>query len=436
MPALTAAEPAAVTDAALAFCRDCLREATAGLRRCAACGSPRVFGHPALRSMTIAHVDCDAFFATVEKRDDPSLADKPVIVGGGKRGVVSTACYVARIQGVKSAMPMFKALKLCPDAVVVRPNFAKYVEASRAVKSRMLALTPLVESLSIDEAFLDLSGTEALHHAPPALALARFAKDVEREVGITVSIGMASNKFLAKIASELDKPRGFAALSLDEAPAFLAPRPIDFIWGVGPAFATSLARDGFRTIGDLQRTEARDLGRRYGDQGLRLARLSLGQDARNVEPNRERKSVGAESTFDTDLRDASELAARLFRLCEKVAGRMRDSDLAGAVVTLKLKTTDFRIRTRAQALTSPTRLAGRIFETARRMLEKEADGTAFRLIGVAVSELRPGAEADPPDLERRNERLDAIETAVSNLRSRFGQDVVDRAFARRPRDGR
>lgn len=386
--------------------------------------------------MTIAHVDCDAFFATVEKRDDPSLVDKPVIVGGGKRGVVSTACYVARIRGVKSAMPMFKALKLCPDAVVVRPSFAKYVEASRAVKSRMLALTPLVESLSIDEAFLDLAGTETLHHAPPALVLARFAKDVEREVGITVSIGMASNKFLAKIASELDKPRGFAALSIGEAPAFLALRPIDFIWGVGPAFATSLNRDGFRTIGDLQRADARDLARRYGEQGLRLARLSLGQDARKVEPNRERKSVGAEATFDADIRDQGELAARLFRLCEKVAGRMRADDVSGAVVTLKLKTTDFRIRTRAHALSSPTRLAGRIFDAARRMLEKEADGTAFRLIGVALSELRPAAEADPPDLERRHDRLDAIETAISDLRARFGPDAVDRAFARRPRDGR
>lgn len=421
-----------MASAALAFCRDCLTEANPGARRCRRCGGPRISGHPALRAMTIAHVDCDAFFATIEKRDDPSLADKPVIVGGGKRGVVSTACYVARIRGVRSAMPMFKALKLCPDAVVVKPNFQKYVEASRAVRARMLALTPLVEPLSIDEAFLDLSGTEKLHRLPPAVALARFAQDVEREVGITVSVGMASNKFLAKIASELDKPRGFATLSIEEAPAFLAPKPVDFLWGVGPAFAETLRRDGLVTIGDLQRAEPRDLARRYGDQGLRLSRLAFGQDARRVEPDRARKSVGAETTFDVDLARLEDLEARLFRLCEKVADRMRADEVSGSVVTLKLKTTDFRSRTRAHALPSPTRLAARIFEAARRMLAREADGTAFRLIGVSLSELGPASEADPPDLERRHARLDAIETAVATLRAKFGQESVDRAFARRP----
>ncbi|PZQ11638.1 MAG: DNA polymerase IV [Ancylobacter novellus] len=425
-----------MTGAALAFCRDCLAEQKAEARRCARCGGPRVARHAELAAMTVAHVDCDAFFASIEKRDDPSLADKPVIVGGGKRGVVSTACYVARIRGVRSAMPMFKALKLCPDAVVVKPNFAKYVEASRAVRARMLALTPLVEPLSIDEAFLDLAGTERLHRLPPAIALARFALEVEREVGITVSIGMASNKFLAKIASELDKPRGFATLSLSEAPGFLAPKPVGFLWGVGPAFAETLARDGLRTIGDLQRADARDLARRYGEQGLRLSRLAFGEDSRRVEPGRARKSVGAETTFDTDLVGLEELEARLFRCCEKVAGRMREDGASGTVVTLKLKSADFRSRTRAHALPSPTRLAARIFEAARRMLAKEADGTAFRLIGVSLSDLRPAAEADPPDLERRNERLDAIETAVSALRAKFGQDSVERAFARRPpRDG-
>ncbi|MGA0531520.1 DNA polymerase IV [Hansschlegelia sp. KR7-227] len=418
---------------ALSFCRDCLAPAP-GRARCAACGSPRIARHDRLGAMTVAHVDCDAFFAAVEKRDDPSLAERPVIVGGGKRGVVSTACYVARISGVRSAMPMFKALKLCPDAVVVKPNFAKYVEASRAVKAKMLALTPLVEPLSIDEAFLDLSGTERLHHALPAVALARFAKEVERDVGITVSIGMASNKFLAKIASDLDKPRGFAALSIEEAPAFLAPRPVEFLWGVGPAFAETLRRDGLRTIGDLQRAEPRDLARRYGESGLRLSRLAFGRDDRPVQPNRERKSVGAETTFDVDVSDADELAARLWPLCEKVADRMRADAIAGRTITLKLKTSDFRSRTRAHALPSPTRLAARIFGAARDMLRREADGAAFRLIGVSLSDLCPAIEADPPDLERRYEKLDRIETAVADLRARFGRDSVDRAFARRRGD--
>jgi DNA polymerase-4 len=420
---------------ALAFCRDCLAETARGAVRCAACGGPRVARHPRLRAMTIAHVDCDAFFASIEKRDDPALADKPVIVGGGRRGVVSTCCYIARIRGVRSAMPMFKALKLCPDAVIVKPSFAKYVEASRAVKAKMLALTPTVEPLSIDEAFLDLSGTDRLHRLPPAIALARFALEVERDVGITVSIGMASNKFLAKIASEIDKPRGFAALSAEDAPAFLAPKPVGFLWGVGPAFAATLERDGLRTIADLQRAEPAELARRYGEQGLRLARLSRGQDARKVEPDRARKSVGAETTFDADLSDAEALEARLWRLCEKVAGRLRAEGAAGSVVTLKLKTADFRSRTRAHALPSPTRLAARIFEAARRLLAKETDGTPFRLIGVSLSELGPASSADPPDLERRHARLDAIETAVADLRARFGEEAVDRAFARRPPKG-
>lgn len=421
--------------APFAFCRDCLTPAGAG-PRCRACGSPRIARHPGLGRMTIAHVDCDAFFATVEKRDDPSLADRPVIIGGGKRGVVSTACYVARIRGVKSAMPMFKALKLCPDAVVIKPNFAKYVEASRAVRAKMLALTPLVEPLSIDEAFLDLSGTEALHGAVPALVLARFAQEVERDVGISVSIGLASNKFLAKIASDLDKPRGFATLSIEEAPAFLAPRPVGFLWGVGPAFAETLTRDGLRTIGDLQRAEPRDLARRYGDGGLRLSRLAFGRDDRKVTPDRERKSVGAETTFDSDVARLDDLAPHLFRLSEKVADRLRADGIAGQTVTLKLKTADFRLRTRAHALPAPTRLAGRIFETARALLTRETDGTAFRLIGVAVSELAPEALADPRDLvDDRTEKLAAVEAAVATLRARFGHQSVERAFAKRPPRG-
>ncbi|GLK75495.1 DNA polymerase IV [Methylopila jiangsuensis] len=421
-----------MTGGAFAFCRDCLTPAGAA-PRCRACGSPRLARHPELARMTIAHVDCDAFFAAVEKRDDPSLVDRPVIIGGGKRGVVSTACYVARISGVKSAMPMFKALKLCPDAVVIRPNMAKYVEVGRAVRAKMLALTPLVEPLSIDEAFLDLSGTEALHKAPPAVALAGFAREVERDLGISVSVGLASNKFLAKIASDLDKPRGFAVLSADEAPAFLAPRPVGFLWGVGPAFAETLTRDGYRTIGDLQRAEASTLARAYGESGLRLAQLAFGRDNRRVNPDRERKSVGAETTFDADIRDPDELARHLWRMSEKVADRLRAGGIAGRTVTLKLKTADFRLRTRAGALPAPTRLAQRIFETAQRLMRKEAAGEAFRLIGVSVSDLAPAAAADPRDLvDDRSEKLGAIETAVADLRARFGRDAVERAFALRP----
>ena len=187
------------------------------------CGSPRLVRHPELAHLAIAHVDCDAFYAAIEKRDNPALRDKPLIVGGGHRGVVATACYIARTYGVRSAMPMFEARRLCPHAEVVRPDMAKYAAAGREVRARMLDLTPLVEPLSIDEAFLDLSGTARLHGLAPAKTLARFAKRVEAEIGITVSIGLSHNKFLAKVASDLDKPRGFSVLGAGEAAAFLAP---------------------------------------------------------------------------------------------------------------------------------------------------------------------------------------------------------------------
>ena len=214
----------------MSFCRDCLSDAADSATRCAACRSPRLARHPELHSLTIAHVDCDAFYATIEKRDNPDIADKPVVVGGGTRGVVAAACYVARTYGVRSAMPMFEAKRRCPDAIVIKPNMAKYVQVGREVRRAMFALTPLVEPLSIDEAFLDLNGTERLHGKSAAKALAGFATKVERDLGITVSIGLSANKFLAKIASDLDKPRGFAVLGAAEAVSFLASKPVGFIY--------------------------------------------------------------------------------------------------------------------------------------------------------------------------------------------------------------
>ena len=309
--------------AALAFCRDCLTEAAPGALRCRACGSPRIARHDELGTLSIAHVDCDAFYAAVEKRDDPSLVDKPLIIGGGRRGVVSTCCYVARIHGVRSAMPMFKALQLCPEAVVIKPNMEKYVGVGRQVRQAMRALTPLVEPLSIDEAFLDLTGTERLHGAPPAVVLARFARSVEREIGITVSVGLSYNKFLAKIASDMDKPRGFAAIGRAEALDFLGTKPVSLIWGVGRAAQEALEREGFRLIADLRRLDEGDLMRRFGAMGLRLARLSRGIDDRRVSPDEETKSISAETTFDTDIRDPRTLEKKLFLLCEKVSARAK-----------------------------------------------------------------------------------------------------------------
>lgn len=411
--------------AALAFCRDCLSEAAPGALRCQACGSPRIARHAELASLSIAHVDCDAFYAAVEKRDDPSLVDRAVIIGGGRRGVVSTCCYVARIHGVRSAMPMFKALQLCPDAVVIKPNMEKYVRVGRQVRQAMLALTPLVEPLSIDEAFLDLTGTERLHGAAAAVVLARFARTVEREIGITVSVGLSYNKFLAKIASDMDKPRGFAAIGRAEALDFLGSKPVSLIWGVGRATQEALEREGFRLIADLRRLDEGELMRRFGAMGLRLSRLSRGIDERRVSPDEETKSISAETTFDTDIRDARTLEKKLFLLSEKVSARAKAQGFAGTTVTLKLKTADFKIRTRSRALPSPTLLAARLFETGRDMLMKEADGTAYRLIGIGLSELTDPGRADPADLvDPSIARSVKVEGAVDALRTRFGNAAV------------
>jgi DNA polymerase IV len=410
-----------------AFCRDCLADALALSTRCGACGSPRIVRHDELAKLSIAHVDCDAFYATIEKRDDPTLAAEPVIVGGGRRGVVAAACYIARTYGVRSAMPMFEALRLCPHARVVRPNMEKYSRVGREVRQMMLALTPLVEPLSIDEAFLDLSGTERLHGLSAAKVLARFAVEVEKRLAITVSIGLSCNKFLAKIASDLDKPRGFAVLGATEAPAFLAPKPVGFIFGVGKVSAVRLARDGFVRIADLQKVSELEMMRRYGEEGRRLVRLARGIDPRKVSADRETKSVSAETTFERDIADFRALERILWSQTEEVSARLKEKALAGATVTLKLKTADFRIRTRAHSFDSPTQLAGKIFAAARTLLERETDGTKFRLLGVGLSALTTADHADPADFV--DGRAAEAEHAVDRVRARFGEDAVVRGLA-------
>jgi DNA polymerase-4 len=422
---VTALAPAA--DGPRCFCRDCLADLDFAARRCGACGSPRLVRHRALPSLHLAHIDCDAFYATVEKRDNPELADKPLIIGGGKRGVVAAACYISRTFGVRSAMPMFKALALCPQAVVIRPDMAKYVRVGREVRHAMQALTPLVEPLSIDEAFLDLGGTARVHGMMPAKVLARFARDVERNIGITVSVGLSCNKFLAKIASDLDKPRGFAALDQEEAHALLAEKPVGFIFGVGPATQERLVQRGFRTIADLQRADEIELMKQFSTEGARLWRLARGIDDRKVVADRGAKTISSETTFETDIRDFATLERLLWRLSEKVSARLKTANLAGSTITLKLKTADFRQRTRSQTVHSPTQLAAKIFATSREMLAKEIDGTAFRLMGTGVSALKPGSVADDTDmLDRRSAHA---ERAMDDLRKKFGSAAVMRGIA-------
>jgi DNA polymerase IV len=422
---VTSAAPA--VERPTCFCRDCLHDLDIAARRCGDCGSPRLVRHRALPSLTLAHIDCDAFYATVEKRDNPEIADKPVIIGGGKRGVVAAACYIARTFGVRSAMPMFKALALCPQAIVIRPDMAKYVRVGREVRHAMQALTPLVEPLSIDEAFLDLAGTQRVHGMIPAKVLARFAREVERDIGITVSVGLSRNKFLAKIASDLDKPRGFATLDQEEARAMLAEKPVGFIFGVGPATQEKLSQRGFRTIADLQRADEIDLMKQFATEGRRLWRLARGIDDRAVVADRGAKTISSETTFETDIRDFATLEKLLWRLSEKVSSRLKNGELAGSTITLKLKTADFRQRTRSQSIHAPTQLAAKIFAITREMLAREIDGTAFRLMGAGVSALRPGSQADDTDmLDRRSAHA---ERAIDDLRRKFGNSAVIRGIA-------
>ncbi len=415
-----------------ALCTDCLQQFQTGAR-CPACRSPRVVSHPELWDLTIAHKDCDAFFASVEKRDNPELRDKPVIVGGGQRGVVSTACYIARIRGVRSAMPMFQALKLCPDAVVVRPRMEAYVAASRQVRALMDELTPVIEPLSLDEAFMDLTGTTRLHGKPPAVMLARLVKRMKDELGLTGSIGLSHNKFLAKVASDLDKPRGFSVIGRAETVSFLRPKPVRLIWGIGPAAQDTLDRAGIRTFDDLLRWDKEDLTRRFGHMGERLWHLARGEDYRRVSPNEPVKSISKETTFFEDITDTDLLDGHIWRLSEQVSSRAKARDMAGRVVTLKLKTAQFKTLTRRVSLHQPTQLADTIYRQARALYDQSGLRGPFRLIGVGISDLCAAADADREAdlLDPGADKRARAERATDAIRAKFGHDAIVKGRALR-----
>jgi DNA polymerase IV len=415
-----------------ALCRDCLTTFDSETR-CPACRSPRVTRHPELFDLGIAHMDCDAFYASVEKRDNPDLADKPVIIGGGRRGVVSTACYLARIKGVKSAMPMFQALKLCPEAVVIKPRFDAYVKASRAIRAMMDELTPLVEPLSLDEAFMDLRGTAKLHHAPPAVMLARLIKRMKDELGLTGSIGLSHNKFLAKVASDLEKPRGFSIIGKEETTAFLRPKSVRLIWGIGPAAQASLDAAGIRTFDDLLRWDRRDLHARFGSTGERLYALARGEDGRRISPNAPVKTLSNETTFHENTADPDILDGHLWRMAEKVSARAKATDKAGRVVQLKLKTADFRLISKRQSLHHPTQLADTIYRTARGLFDQVSGAGHYRLLGVGLSDITAAADADRTGdlLDPGADQRAKAEQATDVIRQRFGSDAIIKGRALR-----
>ena len=408
-----------------AFCRDCLTVCKSKLR-CEHCASPRVLKHPELFELSIAHMDCDAFYASIEKRDNPDIADKPVIVGGGKRGVVSTACYIARINGVHSAMPMFKALKLCPNAVVVPPRMDIYVKVSKQIKRFMSELSPMIEPLSLDEAFIDLTGTEKLHGAPPAIMLARLVKRMEDEIGISGSIGLSHNKFLAKLASDLDKPRGFSIISQRETLDLLAPLPIKKIWGAGPVLQRKLQSDGIQTFADLRRRDLKVLVKRYGTMGNRLWHLARGIDHRSITTREPVKTISKEITFFEDTSDTDLLDGHLWRLAEKVSDRCKARNYAGKTVNLKVKKADFKLLTRSITLNEPTQMTDRIYTNVRRMLNSIIDNAPFRLVGVGISHLTKPEDADQfmDLLEQDAAKRAKAERATDTIRKRFGKDSI------------
>jgi DNA polymerase-4 len=382
-----------------ALCRDCCEWGGIGTPCCSGCGSTRLVSHSELESLHIAHIDCDAFYASVEKRDRPELREEPVIVGHpGGRGVVTTACYIARRTGVRSAMPMFQALELCPGATVIPPNMGKYRDVGLEVREIFREATEAIEPVSLDEAYLDLSPEHRCADMPAAEALALIAHRVESEIGITVSIGLAPNKLLAKLASELQKPRGFSVIGKGEARSFLAGLAVSKINGVGPATAQRLKAAGIETIADLQQVSETELVARHGKFGRRLARFAVGEDDRAVTPDRPTKSISAETTFRKDTGSIDELMATLEALAPRVASSLVRKGLAGSAVVVKLKTAGFQIVTRTRRLAHPTQRADVLIEAARGLVEKEADGRLFRLAGIGVDGIVPSAEADPPDL--------------------------------------
>ena len=371
-------------------------------------------------------MDCDSFYASVEKRDCPELIDKPVIIGGGRRGVVSTACYIARIRGVHSAMPIYRALKLCPDAVVIRPRMKLYAEISLQIRKMMLELTPSVEPISLDEAFLDLGGTQRLHKKPPAVLLAELTNRIKNELGLTGSIGLSHNKFLAKVASDLNKPNGFSIIGKQETEKFLFNKPVNILWGVGAGTKEKLGAMGIKTLSDLLRWEESDFVRKFGTSGKRLKALASGKDNRRVMAERLIKSISNETTFGEDILKHEILIGHLWRMCEKVSDRAKSREIAGKVGVIKLKTDKHRLITRRLTFKEPTNMADRLFNALEPLLKSEIKEVKFRLLGVTLTGLCDQKYADLTNdlLDPNAQNRQKAELATDKIRRKFGVNAI------------
>jgi len=409
----------------ITVCRECFKTFNEKKEFCNKCYSANLISNNEIENLNIAHVDCDAFYAAIEKRDNPKYKNFPIIIGGGKRGVVATACYIARTRGVKSAMPMYKALKLCPDAIIIKPNMQKYKKASKVINNLMKEITPLVEPLSLDEAFLDLSGTSRLHKKIPAVLLAELSKKIQKKVGISVSIGLSYNKFLAKICSDIDKPRGFSIINRLEAQSFLKDKPVEVIWGVGNTLKSKLNNDGIRTIGQIREMDCSELIIKYGSIGSHIHKLSNAEDVREIKPYRKVKSISHETTFEKDTNDEVFLKKILWSLCEKVSDRAKEKGLGGSTINLKIKTKDFKLISRSITIEEPTQIAEIIFQTSKLLLFREIKKNKFRLLGVGLSNLKDSEICDLYDLINTNSNKEKnIEFAIDAIRNRYGVNLI------------
>ncbi len=375
-----------------------------------------------------AHLDMDAFYASVEVRERPELAGLPVVVGGTPegRGVVAAASYPARRYGIRSAMPMATALKRCPELVILRTRMSLYAAESRRIHEILERYTPLIEPLSLDEAFLDLRGSVRLFGPVPEIAR-RIKREISEELGLTASVGIAPVKFVAKIASDLGKPDGFLVVEPGELQAFLHPLPVGRLWGVGKVGEQAMRRLGLETIGDVARHDEDFMTRHFGRHGLHLLRLARGIDPREVVPDRETKSVSNETTFAADIADREELRAILMQLVEQVGWRLRHKELAGRTVQIKARYADFSTVTRAQTLAAPTSNTADIWRAASALLDRlPRPGAALRLIGVGVSGFEDEGAEQGDLFAAAVEEKTKVDRVADAIQEKFGIGVVRR----------
>lgn len=374
----------------------------------------------------IVHIDMDAYFASVEQRDNPGYRNKPVIIGGlSGRGVVATASYEARKYGVKSAMSIAEARKRCPDGIYLRPNMTKYAQISSQILHIFQSYSPLVEPLSLDEAFLDVTGMEALY--PDVTEIPRqIKKRIKEELHLTASAGLAPNKFLAKLASDLEKPNGFVVIRPGEEIQLLAPMSVKKLWGVGGATANILSKLDIQTIADLRKSTPHFLTKHLGSCALDLYNLAWGRDDRPVIPGHEAQSIGNETTFEIDLWSKEDIHSILLALAAKVGWRLRKAGLCGRTVTLKVRFSSFQTLSRSVTVPVPLSLDQEIYETALKMLEKVPLKEGVRLLGITVAKLRPEGTGQLSLFTETNEQQEKITTVMDKLKDKFGESIITR----------